>query len=133
MACSQGIDAWTLRSLGLNPSSATARCVWLLGFAGPQLNGTKNRGMEAGETAPRLRALTALPEVLSSVPSNHMVAHNHLYTPLPAQLPTGTLPGAHSVPSSGGPFLVLQKYGLSGWLHHSCLQGSKVLNCEAGG
>jgi hypothetical protein len=26
----------------------------------------------------RLRALTALPEVLSSVPSNHMVAHNHL-------------------------------------------------------
>jgi hypothetical protein len=25
-----------------------------------------------------LRALTALPEVLSSVPSNHMVAHNHL-------------------------------------------------------
>ena len=26
----------------------------------------------------RLRALTALPEVLSSIPSNHMVAHNHL-------------------------------------------------------
>jgi hypothetical protein len=25
-----------------------------------------------------LRALTALPEVLSSVPSNHMVAHDHL-------------------------------------------------------
>jgi hypothetical protein len=25
-----------------------------------------------------LRALTALPEVLSSNPSNHMVAHNHL-------------------------------------------------------
>jgi hypothetical protein len=25
-----------------------------------------------------LRALTALPEVLSSVLSNHMVAHNHL-------------------------------------------------------
>jgi hypothetical protein len=25
-----------------------------------------------------LRALTALPEVLSSIPSNHMVAHNHL-------------------------------------------------------
>jgi hypothetical protein len=32
----------------------------------------------AGEMAQRLRALTALPEVLSSVPSNHMVAHNHL-------------------------------------------------------
>jgi hypothetical protein len=25
-----------------------------------------------------LRALTALPEVLSSIPSNHTVAHNHL-------------------------------------------------------
>jgi hypothetical protein len=32
----------------------------------------------AGEIARRLRALTALPEVLSSIPSNHMVAHNHL-------------------------------------------------------
>jgi hypothetical protein len=28
--------------------------------------------------AQRLRALTALPKVLSSIPSNHMVAHNHL-------------------------------------------------------
>ena len=28
--------------------------------------------------AQQLRALIALPEVLSSVPSNHMVAHNHL-------------------------------------------------------
>jgi len=32
----------------------------------------------AGEMAQRLRALTALPEVLSSNPTNHMVAHNHL-------------------------------------------------------
>jgi hypothetical protein len=32
----------------------------------------------AGEMAQRLRALTALPEILSSIPSNHMVAHNHL-------------------------------------------------------
>jgi hypothetical protein len=31
-----------------------------------------------GEVAQRLRALTVLPEVLSSVPSNHMGAHNHL-------------------------------------------------------
>jgi hypothetical protein len=36
----------------------------------------KNVG--AGEMAQRLRALTALSEVLSSIPSNHMVAHNHL-------------------------------------------------------
>jgi hypothetical protein len=34
--------------------------------------------LRAGEMAQRLRALTALPEVLSSIPSNHMVAHNHL-------------------------------------------------------
>jgi hypothetical protein len=35
--------------------------------------------------AQRLRALTALPEVLSSIPSNHMVAHNHLsWDPMPS-------------------------------------------------
>ena len=34
--------------------------------------------IRAGEMAQRLRALTALPEVLSSIPSNHMVTHNHL-------------------------------------------------------
>jgi hypothetical protein len=31
-----------------------------------------------GEMAQWLRALNALPEVLSSIPNNHMVAHNHL-------------------------------------------------------
>jgi hypothetical protein len=31
----------------------------------------------AGKMAQRLKALTALPEVLSSIPSSHMVAHNH--------------------------------------------------------
>jgi hypothetical protein len=34
--------------------------------------------LRAGEMVQRLRALTALSEVLSSIPSNHMVAHNHL-------------------------------------------------------
>ena len=33
---------------------------------------------QAGEMVQWLRALTALPEVLSWVPSNHMVVHNHL-------------------------------------------------------
>jgi hypothetical protein len=33
---------------------------------------------EPGEMAQWLRALIALPEVLSSIPSNHIVAHNHL-------------------------------------------------------
>jgi len=32
----------------------------------------------AGEMAQQLRALAALPEVLSSIPNNNMVAHNHL-------------------------------------------------------
>jgi hypothetical protein len=32
----------------------------------------------AEEMAQQVRALTALPEVLSSNPSSHMVAHNHL-------------------------------------------------------
>jgi hypothetical protein len=31
----------------------------------------------AGEMAQQLRALSALPKVLSSNPSNHMVAYNH--------------------------------------------------------
>jgi hypothetical protein len=35
----------------------------------------KNARRGDGEMAQRLRGLTALPEVLSSIPSNHMVAH----------------------------------------------------------
>jgi hypothetical protein len=38
---------------------------------------TKTTALGAGEMAHRLTALTALPKVLSSNPSNHMVAHNH--------------------------------------------------------
>ena len=34
--------------------------------------------MMAGEMAQWLRVLTVLPEVLSSIASNHMVAPNHL-------------------------------------------------------
>jgi hypothetical protein len=43
-----------------------------------KLEEVKNFKAEAGEMAQWLRALTALPEVLSSNPSNHMVAHNYL-------------------------------------------------------
>jgi hypothetical protein len=35
------------------------------------------------EMAQQLRALTALPEVLSSIPSNHMMAHNQ-NNPMPS-------------------------------------------------
>jgi hypothetical protein len=38
----------------------------------------KNYEIRAGEMAQQLRALTALLEVMSSNPRNHMVAHNHL-------------------------------------------------------
>jgi hypothetical protein len=36
--------------------------------------------MGDGEMAQQVRALTALLKVLSSNPSNHMVAHNHMYS-----------------------------------------------------
>jgi hypothetical protein len=36
------------------------------------------RKFMAGEMAQRLRALSALPEVISSIPIIHMVAHNHM-------------------------------------------------------
>jgi hypothetical protein len=46
---------------------------------------TKDLMFWAGEMAQWLRAMTALPEVLSSVPSNHMVAHNHVqWDPMPS-------------------------------------------------
>jgi hypothetical protein len=38
---------------------------------------SKKTEVRACEMAQGLGALTALPEVLSSIPSNHMVAHNH--------------------------------------------------------
>jgi hypothetical protein len=42
----------------------------------------KQNNLGAGEMAQQLRALTAFPEVPSSNPSNHMVAHNHLFSDL---------------------------------------------------
>jgi hypothetical protein len=43
------------------------------------LTSYKYKGLPwAGGTAQWLRTLAALPEVLSSIPGNHMVAHNHL-------------------------------------------------------
>jgi hypothetical protein len=54
-------------------------------LAGEMQGGKRKRRMKirkieegAGEMAQQLRALIALPEVLCSIPSNHMVAHNHL-------------------------------------------------------
>ena len=41
-------------------------------------NAVRNITGGAGEMAQRVRVPTALPKVLSSNPSNHMAAHNHL-------------------------------------------------------
>jgi hypothetical protein len=44
----------------------------------------KNISLGAGGMAQQLRAVAASPEVLSSIPSNFMVAHNHLqWDPVP--------------------------------------------------
>ena len=44
-----------------------------------QCRGNRKRScLKAGEMAQCLRAVTALPEVPSSIPSNHMVVYNHL-------------------------------------------------------
>jgi hypothetical protein len=47
----------------------------------------------AGEMAQWLRTLTALPEVLSSIPSNHLVSHIHngIRCPLLMSLKTATV------------------------------------------
>ena len=51
---------------------------WVRGQPGLHILGTR-------EMTQRLRPLTALPEDLSSVPSNHMAAHNHLqWDPMPS-------------------------------------------------
>jgi hypothetical protein len=44
----------------------------------PYLENNQDIQYGVGEMAQWLRALTALPKVLSSSPNNHMVAHNHL-------------------------------------------------------
>ena len=45
--------------------------------------------------AQQLRALAALPKVLSSNPSNHMVTHNHLYQDL--MLSSGVSEDSYSI------------------------------------
>ena len=61
----------------------TSFCLLLAGLAAtaqerPKLVVGKKLYFRAAEMAQWLRALTALPKGLSSIPSNHMVAHSHL-------------------------------------------------------
>jgi hypothetical protein len=72
-------------SLVYKVSSRTARAIQrnpVLKNKKPNQNNktkqTKTNYFGTGEMAQWLRALTTLPEVLSSIPSNHMVAHNYL-------------------------------------------------------
>ena len=53
-------------------ASLSGLCLWLL-----FLDHTRVL-QRAGKMAQWLRALSALSEVMSSIPSNHVVAHNHL-------------------------------------------------------
>jgi hypothetical protein len=64
----------------LPESQGDIRRLWV-SFMGAMVpwvpSGYQNRDLGAGEMAQWVRTLTALPKVLSSNPSNHMVAHNH--------------------------------------------------------
>jgi hypothetical protein len=64
-------------SLVYRASSRTARDTQRNPVLKKQTN-KQTKPQKAGEMIQRLRALTALPEVLSSIPSNHMVSPNHL-------------------------------------------------------
>jgi hypothetical protein len=61
------------------PRVPQIKAVWLLvPVKGWSIVLGKDVLIQAGEMALWLRELTVLPEVLSSNPSTHMVAHNHL-------------------------------------------------------
>jgi hypothetical protein len=64
------------RAIQRNPVSKTKQNKKQTRTTNKQTNKTKQN---AGEMAQRLRALTVLPKVLSSNPSNHMMVYNHLY------------------------------------------------------
>jgi hypothetical protein len=52
--------------------------IFVAGYVDTVSEGLLKTFSRAGEMAQRLRALIILPEVQSSIPSNHMVAHNPL-------------------------------------------------------
>jgi hypothetical protein len=62
----------------VDPGAPGSACLAYLARFGPVSEPPSKNKAGAGEVAQQLRALTALPEVLSSIPSNHMVCHHHL-------------------------------------------------------
>ena len=75
------LDTQHISRLSLVRTKATYGRKRLFGLAVPEeesIIAGMTVGSGAGEMAQQFRALTTLPEVLSSIPKNHMVAHNHL-------------------------------------------------------
>jgi hypothetical protein len=54
------------------------KSLWVLEAVTHTTPTVKKKNNEAVEMAQWVRVPTALPKVLSSIPSNHMVDHNHL-------------------------------------------------------
>jgi hypothetical protein len=75
---SSRIHKATLQTLSQNKTNKTNLSTTNHHNNKTKTNKTKKKQRGAGEMAQSLRALTALPKVLSSNPSNHMVAYNHL-------------------------------------------------------
>jgi hypothetical protein len=73
------VDIWSSKRFreGIRSPGIAASVLNHQGTISPAQSLFKEMG-RAGEMAQRLRALTALPEVLSSIPSNHMMAPNYL-------------------------------------------------------
>jgi len=72
----QGMGSALPVHMGMNGLSTAL--FWKLLSTPVVVNHSFKKRFRAGEMAQWLRAPTALPEVMSSIPSNHMVAHNHL-------------------------------------------------------
>jgi hypothetical protein len=71
----RGTETWHSETMYYNPSTQEAARISSYMLAWTTEQKKKRRWNWAREMAQWLRALTILPEVLSSIPSNHMVAH----------------------------------------------------------
>ena len=75
----KGVSALQMKGSGeCTPITNCTHKNWSLGLLLAHSHRNIETTQEAGEMAQRVRAQAALLKVLSSIPSNHMVAHNHL-------------------------------------------------------
>lgn len=116
---------------------------WIVTFAGAKLHPTPAGAGALAKLAPRTPVSILFFDVSGqpdAVTFNAVLDKNTVqvvcavWTIVPSEIGQihmrTTFPFPHVVPSMGGPFLVLQKKGFSGWLHHSCLHGSNVRYCR---